>query len=99
MANSPVGPGGIDIPALASPPWFVPETTLLGEQLNAFRSRKAHFALVVDEYGMLMGLVTMEDILEEIVGHIDDEHDRPASELSQRGDGTLEVAGLSPYAI
>ena len=93
LANSPVGPGGIDIPALASPPWFVPETTLLGEQLNAFRSRKAHFALVVDEYGMLMGLVTMEDILEEIVGHIDDEHDRPASELSQRGDGTLEVAG------
>ena len=72
---------------------FVPETTSLSEQLNAFRERKAHFALVVDEYGAIMGLVTMEDILEEIVGTIDDEHDRPDDMLRRRPDGTLEVAG------
>ncbi|MDA1100723.1 MAG: HlyC/CorC family transporter [Proteobacteria bacterium] len=56
-------------------PWFVPETTTLIEQMNAFRARREHFALVVDEYGALMGLVTLEDILEEIVGDISDEHD------------------------
>jgi len=93
LANSPVGATGLDMENLASPPWFVPETTSLSEQLNAFRERKAHFALVVDEYGALMGLVTMEDILEEIVGSIDDEHDRPDTMLRQRPDGTLEVSG------
>jgi Mg2+/Co2+ transporter CorB len=93
LANSPVGATGLDMENLASPPWFVPETTSLSEQLNAFRERKAHFALVVDEYGALMGLVTMEDILEEIVGSIDDEHDRPDNMLRQRPDGTLEVSG------
>jgi Mg2+/Co2+ transporter CorB len=93
VATSPVGPSGIDIASIAGPPWFVPETTSLSEQLNAFRRRKAHFALVVDEYGAIMGLVTMEDILEEIVGAIDDEHDRPDNMLRRRPDGTLEVAG------
>lgn len=56
-------------------PWFVPETTTLKEQLDAFLERKAHFAIVVDEYGDIQGLVTLEDILEEIVGDIADEHD------------------------
>ena len=93
LATSPVGPSGIQVGQIASPPWFVPETTSLSEQLNAFRERKAHFALVVDEYGAIMGLVTMEDILEEIVGTIDDEHDRPDDMLRRRPDGTLEVAG------
>lgn len=93
LATSPSGPAGLDIGNLAVAPWFVPETTALSEQLNAFRARKAHFALVVDEYGAIMGLVTMEDILEEIVGHIDDEHDRPDNLLRKRPDGTLEVAG------
>ena len=93
LANSPVGAPGLNIENIASPPWFVPETTTLSEQLNAFRQRKAHFALVVDEYGALMGLVTMEDILEEIVGSIDDEHDRPDNMLRRRPDGTLEVSG------
>ena len=58
----------IDIAALATPPWFVPDTTTLEEQLEAFRAHKSHFALVVDEYGALQGLVTLEDILEEIFG-------------------------------
>ncbi len=93
LATSPMGPAGIDFTNLTRPPWFVPETTSLSEQLEAFRNRKAHFALVVDEYGALMGLVTMEDILEEIVGAIDDEHDRPDNMLRKRPDGTLEVAG------
>ncbi len=93
LSGSPNGPDDIDIAALAAPPWFVPETTTLSEQLTAFRARKAHFALVVDEYGALMGLVTMEDILEEIVGHIDDEHDRSETLIIRRKDGALEVSG------
>ncbi len=58
-------------------PWFVPETTTLEEQLAAFRERRTHFALVVDEYGALQGLVTLEDILDEIFGDIPDEHEAP----------------------
>jgi len=65
----------LTIEDIASEPYFVPETTTLRNQLNAFLGRHAHFALVVDEYGALMGLVTLEDILEEIVGDISDEHD------------------------
>lgn len=65
----------LDIAEIANEPWFVPETTSLFDQLQAFRERKEHFALVVDEYGSTMGIVTLEDILEEIVGEIDDEHD------------------------
>ncbi len=61
---------------LAGPPWFVPDTTPLNDQLAAFLKRKAHLALVVEEYGEVMGLVTLEDILEVIVGEITDEHDR-----------------------
>ena len=93
IAENMSNPNAIDIASLASPPWFVPETTPLREQLNAFRKRKSHFALVVDEYGALMGMVTMEDILEEIVGHIDDEHDQPQSVIDKRDDGTLDVSG------
>ena len=65
----------LDIADLAKPPWYVPDTMPLAEQLKAFRHRKTPFALVVDEYGELEGLVTLEDIIEEIVGDISDEHD------------------------
>jgi Mg2+/Co2+ transporter CorB len=85
----------LDITAIATPPWFVPESATLTEQLNAFRSRRAHFSLVVDEYGALMGLVTLEDILEEIVGDIRDEHDRPVARLKPEADGSFIVDGTT----
>ena len=83
----------LDIVAVASDPWFVPETTTLREQLNAFRQRRAHFALVVDEYGALMGLVTLEDILEEIVGDISDEHDQHVAGVRKETDGSYVIDG------
>ncbi len=78
----------LDVGALAAEPWFIPDTTLLLDQLQAFRERRAHFALVVDEYGSLMGVVTLEDILEEIVGDISDEHDIQVSGVRYAGDGS-----------
>jgi CBS domain containing-hemolysin-like protein len=74
---------------LASPPWFVPETTSLLHQLLAFRQRRAHLAIVVDEYGSLLGLVTLEDILEEIVGDIVDEKDGEAPGIRIEADGSV----------
>ncbi len=74
-------------------PWFVPETTTLKEQLNAFLERKAHFALVVDEYGDIQGLVTLEDILEEIVGDIADEHDFEIAGVKTLADGCVQAEG------
>ena len=83
----------IDIMSLVSKPWFVPENTHLQDQLNAFLRAKSHFALVVDEYGVLMGLVTLEDILEEIVGEIADEHDVDLAGIDLRPNGSLIVDG------
>ena len=83
----------LDIEAIAVEPWFVPETTTLRSQLNAFLERKSHFALVVDEYGALMGLVTLEDILEEIVGDIADEHDLAVSDVRLMKDGSIITKG------
>jgi Mg2+/Co2+ transporter CorB len=87
----------IDIAALASAPWFVPDTTSLEEQLDAFRQHKSHFALVVDEYGALQGLVTLDDILEEIFGDIPDEHTVEARpDVRRRPDGSYLVDGTVP---
>jgi Mg2+/Co2+ transporter CorB len=86
----------IDILGLAASPWFVPDTTTLKNQLNAFLKKQAHFAIVVDEYGEVMGLVTLEDIIEEIVGEISDETDIAASLAKPQADGSLIVDGTVP---
>jgi len=88
-------PETLKIDRIATDPWFVPETTTLREQLNAFLARKSHFALVVDEYGALMGLVTLEDILEEIVGEIADEYDEEdhTPGIDVDADGAVTVEG------
>jgi Mg2+/Co2+ transporter CorB len=86
----------VDVLALATPPWFVPDTTTLKDQLNAFLKQKAHFAIVVDEYGEVMGLVTLEDIIEEIVGEISDETDIAAALAKLQADGSLIVDGAVP---
>jgi len=83
----------INMEAMARPPYFAPETTTLQEQLDAFKTKQEHFALVVDEYGALMGLVTLEDILEEIVGEIEDEYDSPVQGVRPQSDGSLNVDG------
>ncbi len=83
----------LDLESLASPPWFIPETTSLLHQLLAFRKRREHLALVVDEYGSLLGLVTLEDILEEIVGEIVDERDVETAGIQVEADGAVLVEG------
>ena len=94
-------PNRINIDNISSPPWFIPESTSLLDQLQAFRRRREHFALVVDEYGSLMGVVTLEDILEEIVGDIADEHDivplgvRPQTDGSYIVDGRVTIRDLN----
>ncbi len=91
----------LDLAALAAPPWFIPDSTTLLDQLQAFRERREHFASVVDEYGAFMGIVTLEDILEQIVGEIDDETDisvpgvRPQPDGSYIVDGTVTLRTLS----
>ena len=85
---------GLDLMAVAREPWFVPETTPLDEQMRQFLHQKRHFALVVDEYGALLGLVTLEDILEEIVGDIEDEHDEDMPDpITRLPGGTIEIDG------
>lgn len=83
----------LDVVELASAPWFIPDSTTLLEQLTAFRQRREHFALVVDEYGAIMGIVTLEDILEEIVGDIADEHDAAVAGVKPQTDGSFVVDG------
>lgn len=86
-------PDAINIMEVATRPWFVPESTTLLDQLEAFRRRHEHFALVVDEYGALLGVVTLEDILEEIVGDIAERHEYRIPGVRPQPDGTLVVDG------
>jgi magnesium and cobalt exporter, CNNM family len=83
----------LDVTGLAAPPWFVPDTTSVADQLNEFLKRKAQLALVVDEYGEVQGLITLEDILEEIVGQIADEHDVQDAGVRVQADGSVNVDG------
>ena len=96
MHDNDGDPSTIDIKAILREPWFVPETTEVLDQLNAFREKREHFALVVDEYGALMGLVTLEDILEEIVGAIEDEHDITVEGIRPEAEGIWLVDGVVP---
>jgi Mg2+/Co2+ transporter CorB len=86
----------IDVSTIMLPPWFVPEMRPVSEQLKAFRRRKTHFALVVDEYGEVEGMVTLEDILEEIVGDISDEQDVVVAGVRAQPDGSVVVDGSVP---
>jgi Mg2+/Co2+ transporter CorB len=93
VANAEGGIDALDVAQVAREPWFIPDTTNLKDQLEAFLKAHSHFALVVDEYGALQGLVTLEDILEEIVGEIEDEHDPTAQGLRRQADGSVVVEG------
>lgn len=91
-----------DIAAVVMKPYFVPETSTLDEQMRQFLRRRTHFALVVDEYGSLQGLITLEDILEEIVGEITDEFDpdadhpvRPAEDGHLIVDGAMTIRDMN----
>lgn len=86
----------LDLDDLSVEPWFIPENTTLLDQLEAFRQRRAHFAIVVDEYGAFLGVVTLEDILEQIVGEIDDETDDAVPGVRPQADGSYLVDGTVP---
>ncbi|CDZ31964.1 Putative Mg2+ and Co2+ transporter CorB [Neorhizobium galegae bv. officinalis] len=96
LAEPNVEPENLDIVKIAQKPWFVPDSTSLKDQLSAFLRRKGHFAVVVDEYGEVQGIVTLEDILEEIVGDIADEHDIEIQGVRQEADGSIVVDGSVP---
>ena len=96
LAENSFDPTALKLADLVQPPWYVPETTRAREQLNAFLKRKAQMALVVDEYGTVQGVVTLEDILEEIVGQIRDEHDTLESAIRPQVDGSVNVDGSVP---
>ena len=84
----------LDIKAVAREPYFVPDTTPLDEQMRQFLQQRRHFGLVIDEYGALLGLITLEDILEEIVGEIVDEHDIPTEDpITRLESGAIEIDG------
>lgn len=95
-AVSEHGRDGFDVNQVKREPWFTPMSTSAEDQLAEFLRRREHFALVVDEYGALMGLVTLEDILEEIVGDIKDEHDIAVQGVRPQPDGSVNVDGVVP---
>jgi CBS domain containing-hemolysin-like protein len=86
----------VQIHELLRPPFFVPETKDLAALLAEFRKTNQHMAIVVDEYGSMQGIVTLEDLLEEIVGEIEDEYDLPDESLQRLDDKTVRVDGTFP---
>ncbi len=86
----------VRIDEVMNPAWFVPDTRPLADQLKAFLRRKTHFAIVVDEYGEVQGLITLEDIIEEIIGDIKDEHDIATAGIRQLPDGSYNIDGSVP---
>lgn len=97
LARAMAAAGGdldsLDFMAIARETWFIPDTTNLNDQLQAFLKGKSHVALIVDEYGALQGMITLEDILEEIVGEIEDEHDSAVEGVRRQTDGSVHVDG------
>ena len=83
----------LDLKKIAKNPWFIPETTSVLDQLQEFKKKQRHLAFVVDEYGTLMGIVTLEDIIEEIVGDIEDEHDIKIKGAKRLKDGNFTING------
>ena len=92
-AAAPEGADAVRVESLLRPAHVVPESKSLAGLLADFRRSKSHMALVIDEYGSLAGIVTLEDLIEEIVGEIDDEHDRPERPLERIGEGHIRVDG------
>ncbi|MCB1444221.1 MAG: CBS domain-containing protein [Rhizobiaceae bacterium] len=86
-------PETLDIMKIADRPWFVPDTTGMKDQLAAFLRRNTHFAVVVDEYGDVQGLITMQDILEEVVGDISDDRQPDLTGVRKEADGSIVVDG------
>jgi CBS domain containing-hemolysin-like protein len=86
----------VRIEELLRPPYFVPETKDLGALLGDFRRTKQHMAIVIDEYGAMQGIVTLEDLLEEIVGEIEDEYDLPDEGVERIDESTIRIDGTFP---
>jgi Mg2+/Co2+ transporter CorB len=86
-------PDRLDVIKIAERPWFVPETTSLREQLAAFIKRNTHFAVVVDEYGDVQGMVTMQEILEDLLGDMSDEGEVSLAGVRKEADGSIVVDG------
>jgi Mg2+/Co2+ transporter CorB len=93
LSNDQINIDNFDFKQLMREPWFIPDTTSLFDQMHAFRAKKNHFALVIDEYGVLMGAVTFEDIIEEIVGQIEDEYDVETDDIQELGNNIYSVKG------
>jgi Mg2+/Co2+ transporter CorB len=93
LAEPGATPAKLDILKIADRPWFVPETTSLREQLAAFLKRNTHFAIVVDEYGDMQGMVTMQDILEDVLDDLSEEGDVNLPGVRKEADGSIVVEG------
>ena len=83
----------LDLKSIAKNAWFIPETTSVLDQLQEFKKKQRHLAFVVDEYGTLMGIITLEDIIEEIVGDIEDEHDIKIKGAKKSKEGKYTING------